>query len=1023
MTIAAPLVRRDDGPPMHEASPAAGVTRDADRPLLVLLHARVPGRLRVAVKGLRGAPVRARMLQAALGAVTGVQRVKASSTTGNLLVLFEEPAEPDLIFDRLAAVLLDGNGSAGNGRDRDEPAWHLLPVAAAARGLDTTLDHGLTSRTARARLREHGRNQLQPVGQRSPWQILLAQFTSAPVFLLAGAALVSCLTGALLEAAAIASVIALNGAIGYVTESRAEKTIRSLGEAPRGRVPVLRDGSLRDLAADELVPGDVIMVRRGDIVPADARLARTSALSVSEAALTGESLPVVKSVQPLGAADRGLSERRNMIYRGTVVTGGDAVAMVVATGARTELGRVQRMVDENRSPETPMQRKLAVLGTKLVWITAAAGLFLLVLGRLRGLGLLATARTALAMTIAALPEGLPMVATTGLAVGASRLRARNVHVRRLEAIETLGSVDVVCFDKTGTLTLNEMSVVRIGCGDTMWDVAPDGTLRPRAPAPLPEGRIDRLFEIACLCREADPAHHSGSHGSSTEAALVRAAAAHGADPAAIAQRWPLRATQHRTEAHRFMATSHADGGRELVAVKGSPLELLQRCSHEVDAVGGTIPLSAARRDEIASANAAMARDALRVLGFAYAHARLGSLGELAGLTWIGLAGLADPIRPGADVLVAGLHRAGIHTIMVTGDQPITACAIARQIGLAAGAALEVLDGQHLDTLAPDELAQRARRAHVLARVSPAQKLHVVRALQRAGAVVAMLGDGINDGPALRAADVGVSIGAGGEAAARQIADATIADDDPRRLLDAIEHGRSTAENIRKSLRFLIGTNSSEVLLTVAMTGAGVEHALTPLQLLWINLITDVLPGVGIAYEAPDPGLMVQPPLVGADEIVRRQEFPLLAREASILAAGPLAAGLWGLARHGRGPQASTMMFASLITAQLLHAFRCRAPLRTVDPSPPRPGNQALATIVLGSMLLHLLLPAVPLLRRVLGLTPIGWVDGLVTLGAGLVPVAANLALDRPGAPSLAAEPARLPALASPPLALLEARGP
>lgn len=977
---------------MHEISAgadSANTVAASEESLLVPLHACVPGRLRIAVNGLRGSRPRARLLEAAVSVFPGVRRVKASSVTGNATIQFARPATFDSILSQLAATL--ASGAAGSG-DPASPggsrAWHLVSVDEAARALGTSIERGLPSPLARERMRRLGRNRLNPLFQRSPLAIFASQFAGAPVLMLAGAALVSLATGGLLEASAILGIVVMNGILGFTTESRAEQTIRSLSEVPRTRIPVLRDGSLRERSAEDLVPGDVVVVRRGDLVPADARLVSASALSVSEAALTGESFPVTKSPRPLDGVDLSLGQRRNMIYRGTLVTGGDGVAVVVATGARTEVGRVQRLVADSAAPETPIERKLHALGVKLVWLTAAAGLLLFLVGRLRGFALWETARTALAVAVAAVPEGLPMVATTGLAISATRMRSRNVHVRRLEAIETLGSVDVVCFDKTGTLTFNDMSVVALACGDRVSMPGDDGHFAPAIDAAAPDARVRRLFEIACLCREIDAADGPGS-GSSTEAALVRAARAHAIDPGAVAQRWPLRIVQHRTESYRFMATSHADDTGEFIAVKGSPLELLARCDAELLADGRTQPLTPERRAEIERANAEMAERALRVLGFAYAQATLGSLAELGGLTWVGLAGLADPIRPGAATLVARLHRAGIHTIMLTGDQAATARAVAQQIGLSSRGTPSILEPRELARMSPAEFALRARQAHGFARVTPAEKLQVVRTLQRAGAVVAMLGDGINDSPALRAANVGISIGTIGEAAAREVADASISDNDPRRLIDAIELGRTTSDNVRKALRFLLGTNTSEVLLTLAMTAAGVSQSLTPLQLLWINLVTDVLPGVGLAYEPPESNLMARPPLRESADLMSPAEMLALGREGSILTAGPLAAGLFGLARHGAGREASTMMFASLIAAQLLHAFSARSPSRTLFTPGRRPANWPLLGIVLGSMLLHLGLPLLPTMRRVLGLAPIGWADAIVTLAAGVLPFLAN----------------------------------
>ena len=580
-------------------------------------------------------------------------------------------------------------------------------------------------------------------------------------------------------------------------------------------------GAEVDVPAETLVPGDIIILQRGTVIAADARLISARALTVSEATLTGESLPVTKSIQPLGARNVPLGDRVNMVYRGTIVTGGSGRAVVVATGARTEVGRIHRLVGATLAPETPLQRQLGELGEQLVWLTLAASGAVFGLGWVRGFALLQLVRSSLSVAVAAVPEGLPMVATTTLALGVEDLRRHDVLVRRLEALETLATVDVVCFDKTGTLTHGSMSLDALAMGKRMWRHHGGAFLDEHGAAirPQDDQRLRMLLSIVSLCSETE-IDRDGEvirlSGSATENALVQAALDHGIDVMELRRKFPRRAVQHRSEAYRFMATTHSTEHGLWMAVKGSPREVLARCSWEALPDGGRRMLNAAGRRQIETRNAAMAAQALRVLGTAYRELRDETdAGEPASdidrLTWTGLVGLADPVRQGLPALMDKLHRAGIQTLMLTGDQSATARAVAERIGLGAVGIFEIVDATDLETLAPAELAAAARRAHAFARISPAQKLRIVRALQDAGAVVAMVGDGINDSPALRAANVGMAIGRHGDAAAREVADVFFATEDLQMLPLAIERGRSTYTNVRKAIHYILSTNTMWIL--------------------------------------------------------------------------------------------------------------------------------------------------------------------------------------------------------------------
>lgn len=965
---------------------------DGERGAITVVHAAVAGRVRLKVAGFRRDPAKVPLIERGLAALASVRSVSANPLTGNVLVRYDPEVGLEVVTERLAALVNGEIAPPGEGDD-DRGDWHHRGAEELALEFGTSLADGLSSEEACRRLAAVGPNAMPPAHQRADLSILLAQFRSLPVGLLAGAAAVSVVTGGVLEAAAILAVVGLNGSIGFRTERRAEHTIRSLGARAPAMTQVVRDGRPQDAPSETLVPGDLVVMARGAVVPADARLVSAQSLTVSEAALTGESLPVAKSAGNLGDGSVALGDRTNMVYRGTIVTGGRAAAVVVATGPRTEVGRIQALVEATAAPVTPIERQLGVLGEQLVWVALAASGVIFGVGWLRGMAVLQLVRSTLSVAVAAIPEGLPMVATTTLALGVTEMRRQAIHVRRLGAIEALASVDVICFDKTGTLTYGSMSVevAEVGGrvfrsrGGRLWD----------AEAPTmaqQDSRLEKLLAIGGLCSETEIDARDGGRilsGSATENALVRAALDNGVDVPGLRRSAPRRATQHRTESYRFMATIHAQADGVLLAVKGSPEEVLGRCLRELSPDGGAALLGPSRRAEIDQANAALATQGLRVLGMAFRElgpADIAPGGEtpVERLTWVGLVGLADPVRPGLEAFMDKLHHAGIQTIMLTGDQCATARTIAGQIGLGPKEALQIVDAAEVEEAPLDRLSERAGQAHAFARISPAQKLRIVQSLQRAGRVVAMVGDGVNDAPALRAADVGFALGQDATGAARDVADVYIANDDPASLLGAIERGRATYANVRKAIHYLVATNASEILLMLIGTAAGYGEALSPLQLLWINLVSDVLPAIGLALEPPEPEQMAQAPRSPNEPILSRRDFGRLGREASWLTAGACGAGLYAALRHGAGsPQIRTNMFAALTTAQLLHALAARSPHRSGLGRPG--GNPVLFQIVGGSLAAQAAALMLPPTRRLLGSgsTTIG--DGAAMLAGGVAP--------------------------------------
>jgi len=790
-------------------------------------------------------------------------------------------------------------------------------------------------------------------------------------------------------------VVGLNATIGFISESGAERTIASITGPEQRHANVIRDGVPSVIAAAEVVPGDVLLLAPGNFVPADARVVDARELTVDESALTGESFPVRKNPAPLDG-ELPLADRANMAFMGTIVGGGSAVAVAVATGTQTEIGHIQAMVTEARPPETPMQRQLDRLGNQMVWLSLGICGAVFGIGLARGLGLLPMLRGAVSLAVAAVPEGLPTVATTTLALGLRAMRRRGVLIRHLDAVETLGAVQVICLDKTGTLTLNRMSVVAAHAGGRVCNAEAFPRSDPASALDVRAGdEWLRLAQVAALCNETEVSVAGSGYtlkGSATESALMRLALAAGVRLAELRTCWPLTTTDYRAEGRNFMRTIHEDdAGRCLIAVKGSPAEVLAMC-HAMLLDGVRVPLGDAEREAILAANESMTGESLRVLGFAYAESDTAGDSEPGALTWLGLAGLADPVRPNVPELIARFHEAGIRTAMITGDQSGTAYAVARSLGLSGERRTEILDSTALESIDFEVMGSLAQRVDVFSRVSPAHKLQIVRALQRAGLVVAMTGDGINDGPALRAADIGVAMGTAGTEVAHSVADVILEDDRIETMIVAVAEGRRIYDNIRKSIHFLAATNLSEIAVMLASVAAGLGSPLNAMQLLWINLLSDVLPALALAMEPAEPDVLRRPPRDPQRPIIGREDFARYGTESLIISAGALANLGIGLARYGPGPRASTMAFMSLTLAQLMHAWSCRSERHGVFSGERLPPNRVLDAAVTASMGLQVLTTFVPGLRGLLGTAPLGIADWIAVGTGALAPFVANEAL-------------------------------
>jgi len=870
-----------------------------------------------------------------------------------------------------------------------ERPWHAIGAQAVVAVWGSSAEAGLSSEVAGEKLAAFGPNRFPEAPRRSKLQIFFNQLASLPVALLGVAAGISVLTGAIVDAVAIMTVVAINASIGFVTEDKAEGTISSLKTLMHPSAVVVRDGARRRIDSRNLVPGDLMIFEPGTYVGADCRVLEAARLSVDESSLTGESVPVLKEAEVIEEADIPLADRKNTLYMGTLVTGGQGRGIVVATGRFTEIGKLQAMIGQTIAPLTPMERQLNTIGSQMVWLSGALCALVFITGVIRRTALALISKTTISLAVAAVPEGLPTVATTTLALGIRKLNAQRVIIRDLEAVETLGEVQTICFDKTGTVTQNRMSVMRIFSGNHTTELKPNGFFRgARKINPSNSPELSQLAKICILCGEVSG--QQADQGSSTEKALLEFAVSAGLSITEVNERYPRIKTRFRAEDRNFMSTVHIAGTTErFLALKGNPVEVLAMCDTQL--IGGRkLPISEQDLSQIEIENERMATDALRVLGFAFKSAEDEEvLDELSGLTWVGLIGMADPLRPGMKELVARFHHAGIDTIMLTGDQSPTAYAIGKALGLSREMPIEILDSTSLTNIDSRALRALSQRVHVFARVSPAHKLQIVQALQDAGKIVAMTGDGINDGPALKAADIGIAMGHSGTDVARQVADVVLQDDNLETMVLAVGHGRAIHDNIKKSLHFLLSTNFSEIIVMFVASAAGIGYPLSAMQLLWINLMSDIFPSLALALEPPEPGILERPPRDPQEPIIGRSDFKRIGIEAGVISLATLGAYGAGLARYGIGQKASTIAFQSLTFAQLLHAISCRSPNVKIYDEEKLPPNRYLTLALGGSLGLQLLTFVIPGLRSLLGLAPVSLFDGAIIAISAILPLLVN----------------------------------
>lgn len=987
--------------------------------MIQAIHTTVQGRARFQVGGLYRSLGLQQYLEQQLRQQPGILSVSANTLTGTVLVKFEPDQTVTDLEQKITALVSEYQARPlvqapepprrrqQSGAEQPQQDWHRMQPEAVLQALETDPQQGLTETVAQARLGLYGENRLARMGRRSDLAMVLEQFTTLPVALLSGASLLSAATGGLVDAAVIMGVVGINAVIGYVTESQSERIIQALRQTDHPMASVLRQGQLCTVPTTAVVPGDLLVLRSGNAVAADARLIQSDQLSLDESILTGESIPVSKQVAPLTAADIPLADRQNMVFQGTLVTGGSGLAVVVATGRFTEIGQIQTLVGETIATDTPLQKQLDTVGGQLVWLCSGVCVAIFGLGALRGYGLLELLKTSVSLAVAAVPEGLPTIATTTLALGIQDMRRRKILIRGLNAVEGLGSVQTICLDKTGTITANRMVVQELQVAQQGLQLHHQQLIAANGQPIQPQDSIalQKLLAVAVLCNESEIEPQADGRyqlrGSATETALVQMALDLGVDVGLLQTQYPRLQSYPRADHRNRMSTVHGTLGPGLwVAVKGSPEEVLAHCQSWLYQDHVT-PLTATDRHTIALMNQHMAGKALRVLGLAYRELACPAPDPETNLVWLGLVGMADPIREGVPELMAQFHQAGIDTVMITGDQSPTAYAIGQQLRLSRGRPLEILEAADLSRIEPEALKALCRQVDIFARISPADKLQIVQALQAAQKIVAMTGDGVNDTPALKAANVGVAMGSGWSEGVHEVADVVIQDDDLKTLIEAVSRGRSIYQNIRKSVHFLLSTNLSEILVVALATALGVGEPMNAMQLLWLNLVTDVFPGLGLALEPPEPDVLNRPPRDPNEPIIKPTDFQRIALESVLLSIAALIAYGYGISRYGVGSRASTIVFMSLTVGQVLHAFSCRSEYRYWFSQKPLPRNPYVEAAVVGSLALQLLPLAIPGLGVLLKLAPIeGWDYGVIGLSA-LAPLLIS-ELTKPAAPAVQA---------------------
>ncbi len=867
---------------------------------------------------------------------------------------------------------------------------------------NTDLRRGLDEDLATQRLDEFGPNRLEEVGRISPWRQFASQFTEFIVLVLIGAALVSAFLQEWLDAGAILVIIVLNAILGFVQQYRAERALEALKKMAAPLARVIRGNEIRNIPAQEVVPGDLLALEMGDLVPADARVVEDHLLQVDEASLTGESVPVKKTARAVLDSNTPLADRRNTVYSGTVVTYGKGKAVVTDSGMRTELGRIAHLVQTVGVERTPLQERLEKVGRILVYGCLLIVVVVFGLGLWRGVPPVEMFVTAVSLAVAAIPEGLPAVVTITLALGVRRMVQRSALIRKLPSVETLGSATVICTDKTGTLTQSEMTVRKIGFLDRIVDVTGDGYV-PQGEFRLDGRPVDHededlqlALKIAVLCNNAtlkqggSDSSHWNIIGDPTEGALLTAAAKADLWRDSLERDYDLLAELPFDSNRKRMSTVwRGPTGAVAAYVKGAPDVVLGLSTH-VRHNGQVKPMGVQDREQLLELNHRFANEAMRLLAVAFRCLPDG-LGEPSveeveqDLVFAGLIAMRDPPRPEAREAIATARGAGIGVVMITGDHKSTAVAIAEELDLCRERDL-AFTGAELDQIGDEELAEVVDQVRVYARVSPEHKLRIVRAWQSQGEIVAMTGDGVNDAPALKEADIGIAMGITGTDVSKEASDMVLVDDNFASIVAAVEEGRAVFDNIRRFIHFLLSCNIGELLTMFLAALLGMPLPLLPIQILWVNLATDSLPALALGVEPAEPGIMERPPRPPTEGVITGRMARMMAVQGLII--GLVTLGAFAIEYYvfgGTVDRARVMAFSTTIFAQNVHAFNVRSNKYSVFELGLLT-NRWLVVAFCTVILSELMIVYVPIFQPIFKTMPLTLSDWLIVVGFGLVPL-------------------------------------
>lgn len=883
--------------------------------------------------------------------------------------------------------------------------WHTRSTEDVVQELQTDLQDGLSTKQAQERLNEIGYNEIRAAVKKTWWQTLLLQFQDFMVLVLLGATLISAFLGEYTDALTILLIVFLNAVLGFIQEYRAEKSLEALKTLAAPTASIIRNGMVQQVAAREVVPGDLLWLEAGQKIPADARLIDGHQLEVDESPLTGESIPVRKKQITCTQPDQPLGDRFNMVYAGTAITRGRGTAIVCSTGMNTEMGQIADLIQSVQDEETPLQRRLRHLGQYLVWLCLSICILVVITGIWKGESLLLMCMAGISLAVAAIPEGLPAIVTVSLALGVQQMIKRKAIVRKLPAVETLGCVTAICSDKTGTLTQNKMTLQQIYIGTENYkisglgyEVAGNFSCQGTNVQVDQNDLLKQFLYFSVLCNNSIIKHGSvvmtglwrnedkemwSIEGDPTEGALIIAAAKAGIWRDQLEKEWKrLAEVPFESERRRMSVVYKNKLGEAYLIVKGAP-DVLIDCCDFVATPQGVVPLSADRERFWLDKNSQLANQALRVLAVAYRKLSLGELDQPdqareESLILLGLGAMMDPPREEARHAIGLCRQAGIKPIMITGDHPSTALAVAHELTLLKSHETFVMTGPELDQLSDSELEKKVLQTSVYARVSPTHKLRIVKALKSKGHITAMTGDGINDAPAMKEADIGIAMGLTGTDVAKEASAMILVDDNFATIVAAIEEGRAIYDNIRKFIRYLLACNTGEVLTMFFAALVALPLPLLPVQILWVNLVTDGLPALALGIDPKDQHIMYRPPRRPKESVFSRGLGLKILWRGMMIGFMTLAVFYWAYIIHNDLALARTMAFTTLVFCQLFHVFDCRSEMLSIFEA----GwfkNKALLLAVACSIMMQLGALYIPTMQQIFSTVPLQFDEWIIIL--------------------------------------------